>query len=487
VDPRRLLATVGRSALRTIAVCISTAGLAALVASLAASAIGRSDHPLIAAAMGFVWKIALTLLPAGIATLALMPSAMDLAQPPREAETELPAPFMLAMIALCGVAVFQLPGLVAWWAENRRLFAPLGLDRTSPYGLELVPATILLSMPFVATVALVTFVLTSILVVTVRADLAFRVLLASIALQGGLALACYLGRTGLHEVIASGRAMSDRAPASPALSAITDWIAREPAIGGTVALRLLWLWGAYIVVAALVELMTPRRVAVSSSAVDAGHPVPTESDRAALRAHTTATPQAPSHASRLFTDSNYSVRPRRNWLTALIARRHDQYDIRNIPPTRSGHFSFSWSTGVVQREPQGEKLLALEKREPGGVFSRPSYAVVDVPTGAPIATLKPRKPDWEIVNAAGDTIAEVVQTGQSPGDVTYVARVGDINVCRFHWAMHGLGVWTGELEVEFLTPADGPFDRALGIALAPLLEEHGRLTSEKFYRRTSRF
>jgi len=70
-------------------------------------------------------------------------------------------------------------------------------------------------------------------------------------------------------------------------------------------------------------------------------------------------------------------------------------------------------------------------------------------------------------------------TSQAPGIVGYAAMVGEHEVCRFKWTLNGLSVASAELEVEFLPVNGVPFDRALALALAPILEQKARLVSER--------
>ena len=60
----------------------------------------------------------------------------------------------------------------------------------------------------------------------------------------------------------------------------------------------------------------------------------------------------------------------------------------------------------------------------------------------------------------------------------YVVRVGDAEICRFSWHLGSRGALNPELEIEFAPDADGRLDRAVAIALGPLLEQQARLASQ---------
>jgi hypothetical protein len=178
-----------------------------------------------------------------------------------------------------------------------------------------------------------------------------------------------------------------------------------------------------------------------------------------------------------FDQSNYSVRPRMRSLEWWFRQKFTDYDIRSIPASSRGRFSFSWTTGVLRREPAGEEILAVRGREADDWFSKPSYAVIDGSTGSSLASLASRGSDWEILDATGKAIADVIQIPDTTAYCRYVTWVGPHEVCYFTWAQQGWGVSSGELEIEFLAGCNERFDRSLAIALGPLLEEEGRRTS----------
>ena len=102
-------------------------------------------------------------------------------------------------------------------------------------------------------------------------------------------------------------------------------------------------------------------------------------------------------------------------LESLFIRRHSNYDIRTIPPTSRGQFSFSWTTGVLRREPNGPDLLAVVPPRPPGLFTGREYVVVDAATRQNLASLIPRGSDWEIAHPSGSLIARVLQCDGGSG------------------------------------------------------------------------
>ena len=112
----------------------------------------------------------------------------------------------------------------------------------------------------------------------------------------------------------------------------------------------------------------------------------------------------------------------------------------------------------------GVVTITMSSRSDAGwaaSFSRFALALGGVPAGA----------DWEVVHPSGDAIARVLRENAGRGFAKYVAMIGQHEACRFKWALHGLSVMSAELEVE--CAGDGParLDRALAIAIAPILEQ----------------
>ncbi len=193
-------------------------------------------------------------------------------------------------------------------------------------------------------------------------------------------------------------------------------------------------------------------------------------------------PVSASSGSAAFGESNYVLRPRSaSWIPSLFAPRVLDYDLDTVPPMARERFSFSWRSGIVRREPNGPDLVSIKKAGRTSWFARPSYDVVDLATGTSIGRLVPAGLDWEVLDSAGGTIANVLRQNRG-AVIVYSAAVGDREVCRFTWAPHGLSVQSAELDIEFVRDVDVPFDRALAMALAPVLDERTRIQERRRWR-----
>jgi hypothetical protein len=423
----------------------------------------------------FGLEIALAFLPSAVGASVLMPRAADMTRPIRQDEdASTPPALMLLLGALALVALFQVPSVAAWWAEDRMLLRQAIGSSPDPLGLNLIPQIIVLSLPTLAAVALLAFVLASILGMLVRVDLAFEALGACAALQAGLVVGLQLV---LHAVRAVGGAIQGLFTASPdavASAQVLEWFARHDAVSAQVSWRLMLLLGGYLVTLAAMRFASPRRDREQSMSA----PASSAAERISPPAVVTAPRRASSsQASTVFDQSTYAVKPRQT-LLELFLRHYSVYDIQSIPPTARARFTFSWKTQVLRRAPDGPDLYALRPAERHGALRARSYVVVDLATGSPVGTLKPVGPTWEILDAAGAPAVRVVEEKAGSGFARYIASAGDQVVCQFTWAMHGLSVASAELDVEFLPGCDAFLDRALAIALAPLLEHKGRRKSE---------
>lgn len=175
----------------------------------------------------------------------------------------------------------------------------------------------------------------------------------------------------------------------------------------------------------------------------------------------------------------YSIRPRMTMLESLFIRKHSNYDIQTVPKRSRLQFSFSWTSGILRQEPGGPDLLTITPARPPNLFTSHSYAIADTATGECLANLIPAGADWEIVHPSGDAIARVLRETAGRGFAKYVAMIGQYEACRFTWALHGLSVMSAELEVDCAEDGPARLDRALAIALAPILEQQARMTSER--------
>jgi hypothetical protein len=453
-----------------------SAGLGALVAAImswiSVVLVGGARPAWAASLQTFGLESALAFLPAAAAASVLMPSAADWTRPIGQDEVAPAAPALpLLLGALALAALFQVPSVAAWWAEDRALLSQAIGSSPDPMGFNLIPEVVLLSLPTLAAAVLLAFVLASILGMLAPVDLVFNALAACAALQAGLVIGLHLV---LHAFRAIGGAIQGLFATTPdaAASAQTlEWFARHDAVSAPVGWRLLWLLGGYLVAVAATKFVSPRgrRQGTSEAAIEPPERIPAQT--------VVAVPRRSSPAASVFDQSTYTVKPRQT-LLELFLRHYSVYDVNSVPPSARGRFSFSWKTQVVRREPGGPELYALKPAERHGALRARSYAVIDLAAGSAVGTLKPVGSEWEILGAAGVPVVRVVAENAGAGFARYVASAGEQVVCRFTWAMHGLSVASAALDVEFLPGCDAYIDRTLAIALAPLLEHKGRRKSE---------
>ena len=251
--------------LAVIRALVLSAGLAALAATGAGwlmglvTGSGRSQWatPL----QLFALEIAAVFLAGALACSALMPRARDLVSP--APPTTHRAVGVLLRLLLAGLAVWtvmQVPALGSWWASDRALLIEATGTGQDPMGLRVIPQIMLLSLPTLAAIVLVTFLLTSLAGMLVRTDLAFRVLAGCTSLSAGIVCGV---RLLLHALRALGSTVqSSINPASDATAAaqVSDWLVRHDAPAADVSWRIIWLLCGYaaIVVIAVAGRQTHR-------------------------------------------------------------------------------------------------------------------------------------------------------------------------------------------------------------------------------------
>jgi hypothetical protein len=172
-----------------------------------------------------------------------------------------------------------------------------------------------------------------------------------------------------------------------------------------------------------------------------------------------------------FDDSNYVLRLRRGFLGLVFGRRLLEYEIQAVPPRSSQRASFSWATGTIRREPSGPDLVRVEPGERQGLFAR-AYNVSNG-AGAAIGVLVPDGPDWQIVDPLNQPLARASETHARFGQTRHAVVAKEIEVGRLTWTAGGTAAGN-EVEVEFLPAIDQHLDRALLMALAPVLEDRAR-------------
>jgi hypothetical protein len=453
-----------------------SAGFAALVAAVVTWTVAdTARHDWVASLLAFSLVFAFTLLASAIGAILLMPTP-ELSRPIRRGEdATLPALLALMLVGLAAAAVLQLLLMGSWWAEDHRLLVEALGTGPDALGLSMIPSALLYSMPSFATAALVTCILASLLGTMGRAELVVQVLMSCLAMQAGLAAGVHLllwefrqAGTQLLMLFADARdaAMSARA---------TEWFAAHEAVAGQASWRLVWILGGSMAAVAISEVLAPRRPDTQAGA--AADPDPA-SPSSLAPAGPLPQPVPVSSASSAFDYSNYCVKPRRTLLQSMFLRRYPEYDIQTIPPMSRARFSFSWKTGIIRREPNGPDLLTLEA-ERQSLLSARAYLVSDAASGASLGTLVSTWPEWEIIGPLGNAIGRIEKVTGDVGLISYAAIVNEEIVCRFTWGMPGYLSHSSELEVEFLRGTHARFERAIMIALAPILEHKARMASER--------
>ena len=192
---------------------------------------------------------------------------------------------------------------------------------------------------------------------------------------------------------------------------------------------------------------------------------------------TAATSLSPTLDS-VFTATEYRVRLRSHWLIAAFRVAPLEYAITPVPPGASDlGFSFSESDCVFRRASDGVPVLKVQRA--GSRWSLNASHVIAAPSGAIVGTLEHDGADWNVFDAFCRLIARVEEVETRKGYFRYGIRVDQTEVCRFTWAMHGLGVWTAEMDIEFFAATAGALDPVYALALAPILEAKARRTSQR--------
>lgn len=427
------------------------------------------------------WGLALTLLPGAAGALILMPSRSDILRRAEPSEGgAFPWALRLLMLGLAAVSAIQALPITQWWSESSATLERVVGPGYDPSGWSAFPAAILFSIPTFSTAAVLSFALTSALMLTVRPKMACRVLWACVSLQAGLAIA---GALTLHRLLMLAMAAATRLSADPDMAAVGSelgvWISRQHALGGSVTRGLLLILGGYLAAAAAATwLAAPRGIGRSATEALEPRAIPAPPSISPSDASRAEPSRAPSAASGAFDRSTFVIQPRVTF-ASFLTRRHGEYDIWAYGDARGGRmdFSFSWATGVIRRKPAGPDVVAVRRRSAGWLSQ--AYDVIDLSTQALLATLRPDKPDWEVLDSRGEPMAQV-QAEIRIGRHRYVARVAGAEICRFSWHLGSRDALNPELEIEFAPDADGRLDRAVAIALGPLLEQDARLAHQPF-------
>ena len=239
-----------------------SAGLAALVATIVswATSFAGGVRPAWAVSLQtFGLEIALAFLPAAIVASLLMPRVADVTRPTRPDEQGTAPPvFSLSLAALAVAALLQSPAVGAWWAEDRALLTEAMGTARDPMGLNVIPEVMLLSLPTMAAVALVTFVLTSIQGVLVRRDVALAALAAAVALQAGLVVGLHLVLRAIRALGVTIQELIAEASDAKASAQVAAFILRHDAAGMDVSWRLVWILGGFVIILVALAVVRPR-------------------------------------------------------------------------------------------------------------------------------------------------------------------------------------------------------------------------------------
>jgi len=252
----------GLMVFRAINAFMFAMGVGALAATVASWPLAARGSAMWTGHFGaFAVKLSLTFLLGSLAAFALMPATSDTVRqlPPGEEESLLPTVFKLLLLGLCLVVLLQIPSLVTWWTEDRALLSEMTGNERDPLGLHLVPAVIVFSLPVLAVATLVSFALSSILGIAVRAELSFRVLAACVALQGGLVLGGYLALQEVHILSSVVPTFVANASDPVATARVTGWFTRHNQISDAVNRHLIWTFGGYLVILMLSAYLSRLR------------------------------------------------------------------------------------------------------------------------------------------------------------------------------------------------------------------------------------
>jgi hypothetical protein len=457
-----LVAVLG--ALRVATAFVFSSGLAALAVAVTSWPFTSTpDVPWIGTLFAFSATVAVVSLGSAAVSWSRLPSK-DAVLRRHTHDGQRPMAETLLLTVLAFAAVLQLPALLNWWTEDRALLRALVGNWSDPLGLSLIPTVILFSLPALATVALVVFVATSVGTMLTPGRTRAAILIGGTILQVGVVLVEYLALGAIQDL---GRAVVQALEGSPDAGGpqAADFFARHDRVARDVTARIAAIFVGYVVTLVISTYATRRASRVDGSGPESAvaHPefYPAEPVAVAVI----------SQASAVFDQSQYLLRVR-NPLVAMVAPWYCSYDIQTIPPTARARFSFSWATGTLRREPSGPDVLHIKGAERGELFRR-TYLVTEAATGSVLAKLMPYGSDWEIHDASGRLVSTVVRTAASFEREQYVMKLGADEVCRLTWVSVPPSA-TGEFDVEFLPTSGARLDRALPMALAPVLQRRAR-------------
>jgi hypothetical protein len=458
---RRLLAVQSHLAVRLVIFLMVSTGLAALIAGVFLIR-PPSDwiewiRPIRQTALG----IGGSFLAAAAIALRLLPPRRDVVRSASSSPDAVPASGILLLIAGLAIAsLWQVPTLFAWWDESSRLIDQLTAGERDPSGLWIIPAALASAPPFIAALIIALFVEAAIGLAAARPPVATRLFRTGVLLLCGLVAGSSFALPPIQDLLARVTALAASGPDATVAATITGAVAPQTAFASALLYRFQWILGGYVLAALALPSRQPPR----------------ELEGGALPVTTAPVIESPTLAAE-FNAPEYRVRLRTHWLMAAFRIGDLDYA---ITPRQAGAgdqgFSFSEQDGLLRRQSDGRSVLTV--RPDGNRWSlKTSYAVGD-PSGGVIGILERDGGDWHVLDRFRRPLAEVQEDETRKGYFRYSMRAGGVEVCRFTWAMQGLGVWSAEMDVEFCDAPTGRLDPAYAMALAPILEARARRTSQ---------
>ncbi len=463
-------------AFRALAVAAGNAGFASILAGI----VGRILSPRFTVAVigslpSFALALGGALVLSSLGASFLMPARTALVRDVRgEDDAPLAPQTVLVLVALCGVAMLQVPGIVGWWRAEQELLKsvlPAGPDRL---GFNYIPMAAAYALPVLASLTVILFALASLLGIMAPSKLASRVIAACVVLQAGYIAAIFFIGAEIHTIGATlGPLVADDPDASRTLA---DWMAAHDTSVRPTSQRLAWTALGYLA-ASIVAARSATSWDVAAGGGTAAEAPPVSGMIPVSVSHVAVK----SDASSSIDESNYSVHPQMTLVEAWFTRKCTDYEIRTIPRSSTKAFRFSWTDGVLRQQPEGFELVRLTPAKAPGLFLSRAYDVIDPRTNQILARFEPRGADWQISDRSGALVGRILRESNVRGPVKYRALVGNAEVVRFKWAMEGFSTSSAQLEVEFLPSlADVPsLDRILAVAIAPILEQRARVASER--------
>jgi hypothetical protein len=405
----------------------------------------------------------------GIGAVVMAPAFRDFLRLP-DRDERAPAAMIALLAALAAIAAAQLPTLMAWWADSALIVNQLRPTRPDPLGLWVIPAAFVVAPPVLASVAIGLVIATAIGVATLQESTARAVWRTGLTLQAGLVIGSALA---LPEIRALALRVLDALRSGPdgaIVTAIEEALTRQDLFASGLLLRFEWLLAGCFATGAFLW----ESPAVPDEQPGAGVP----SSAARFAPATLAVPVGlrPAQVSNATMD-DYLVRVRSPWILAALHVVPLDYDIAPAGTRRGERFVFAGKTGMLQRASDGQPILHVDRQLR---LALSSACVMTTPSdGRVVASFEPEGNDWAVLDPTGRTIARVLEVRRGEWYARYRLVVDETDECLFTWGMQGFGVWTSQMEVEFLSGERPRFDRTVALAFAPMLERRSRHTSER--------